>query len=71
MGYKNDYVEFKPFLDIESIHLSVEQWPLGQGAGILIQEARVENHWVAPRSTQVFEYREFRETQWKKTILSQ
>ena len=28
MGYKNDYVEFKPFWDIESIHLSVEQWPL-------------------------------------------
>ena len=24
MGYKNDYLEFKPFLDIESIHLSVD-----------------------------------------------
>ena len=28
-GVKNDYVKFKIFLDIESIHVSVEQWPLG------------------------------------------
>ena len=27
--YKNDFVEFKPFLDIESIYLSTEQWPIG------------------------------------------
>ena len=30
----------------------MEQWPSGQGAGLLIQGSRAQNHWVAPRSTQ-------------------
>ena len=64
MRYKNEYVEFKPFLGIESIHLFVENWPLGQGAEILIQESCVENHWMAPRPTQVFQYRKFLKTNW-------
>ena len=32
----------------------MEQWCSGQGAGFLIQGSRVQNHWVAPRSTQPF-----------------
>ena len=32
----------------------MEQWPSGQGAGFPIQGSRVQNHWVAPRSTQPF-----------------
>ena len=31
-----------------------EQWPSGQGAGFPIQASRVQNHWVAPRSSQPF-----------------
>ena len=29
-----------------------EQWPSGQGVGYPIQGSRVQNHWVAPWSTQ-------------------
>ena len=32
----------------------MEQWPSGQDAGFPIQGSRVQNHWVAPRSTQPF-----------------
>ena len=35
-------------------HWVMEQWPSGQGAGFPIQGSRVQNHWVAPRSTQPF-----------------
>ena len=35
-------------------HLFPSQWPSGQGAGFPIQGSRVQNHWVAPRSTQPF-----------------
>ena len=34
--------------------LSYYLWPSGQGAGFPIQGSRVQNHWVAPRSTQPF-----------------
>ena len=27
----------------------MEQWPSGQSSRFLIQESRVQNHWVAPR----------------------
>ena len=30
------------------------QWPSDQGAGFPIQGSHVQNHWVAPRSTQPF-----------------
>ena len=32
----------------------MEQWPSGQGTGFPIQGSHVQNHWVAPRSTQPF-----------------
>ena len=32
----------------------MEQWPSGQGAGFPIQRSHVQNHWLAPRSTQPF-----------------
>ena len=32
----------------------MEQWPSGQGAGFPIQMSHVQNHWLAPRSTQPF-----------------
>ena len=32
----------------------LEQWRSGQGAGFLIQGFHVQNHWLAPRSTQLF-----------------
>ena len=50
--YKNDYVKYKPFLDIESINLSIEQWLLVKA--LESQSRSVENHWVAPRPTQIF-----------------
>ena len=37
-----------------NIYSFMEQWPSGQGAGFPIQGSRVQNHWVAPRSTQPF-----------------
>ena len=32
----------------------MEQWPSGYDAGFLIQDTRVQDHWVAPISTQHF-----------------
>ena len=50
--YKNDYVKYKHFLDIESINLSIEPWLLVQA--LESQSRSGENHWVAPRPTQIF-----------------
>ena len=30
----------------------MEQWPSGEGVGFPIQGPHVQNHWVAPKSTQ-------------------
>ena len=32
----------------------MEQWPSIQDAGFAIQEYKIQNHWVAPRSTHSF-----------------
>ena len=34
--------------------VACEQWPSGEDAGIPIQGSRVQNHWAAPSSTQLF-----------------
>ena len=34
--------------------MECDRWPSSQGAGFPIQGSRVQNHWVAPRSTQPF-----------------
>ena len=36
------------------ILFTMGQWPSGHGAGFPIQGSRVQNHWVAPRLTQLF-----------------
>ena len=42
---------FSPFFPF---WLHLEQWPCGYGAGFPIHGSRVQNHWVAPTSTQPF-----------------
>ena len=34
--------------------VACEQWPSGEDAGFPIQGSRVQNHWAAPSSTQLF-----------------
>ena len=34
--------------------VACEQWPSGEDAGFPIQRSRVQNHWAAPSSTQLF-----------------
>ena len=55
-GYKNIF----RFVNI--------QWPSGQGAGFPLQGSRVQNHWVAPRSTQPCTYFRGRSNEYQKRL---
>ena len=48
------YVLYRVSLTHKDHSQDARGWPSGQGAGFPIQGSRVQNHWVAPRSTQPF-----------------